>query len=84
VIRPYALNFIRAMMPFFNLVIYSQLPVDHSLKISKHISEVLNNPVKLLIEKFLFNNNAFNKKFLRVKGIPLYTVIYFKCCLHAD
>jgi len=43
-IRPYALEFIRALKSFFSIVIFSKLPLQHIIKITDHIEAILNQP----------------------------------------
>ena len=43
-IRPYALNFIRALQPFFELIVFSRIPVTHLIQIIDHIEKLLNKP----------------------------------------
>ena len=83
-IRPYALNFIRAMRPFFDIVVFSKIPITHLTDIIDHLEMVLNIPTLEIIRSFVDNRLEYNKKFLRLKSMPLYTKAYFNCILFSD
>jgi hypothetical protein len=44
-IRPYTLDFIRGVKLFYDIIIFSKLPIEHLMKIRDHIETVLNKPL---------------------------------------
>ena len=44
-IRPYTFNFLRAIKPFFEIIVYSKLPFNTLFQIAHHIETILNKPV---------------------------------------
>ena len=71
------------MKSYFDITIFSKLPLEHLIKIVDHIETVLNYPTIEMIRKFAKNELDFNKKFLRLKSMRVKTKSYFNCILHS-
>ena len=72
------------MKSYFDINIFSKLPLEHLIRIVDHIETVLNTPTLDMIRKFAENKLNYNKKFLRLKSMKVRPKSYFKCILHSD
>lgn len=54
-VRPYTYEFLRAIQPFFEIVVFSRLHHRELEFIIDHIESVLNKPIKDFLEKFSNN-----------------------------
>ena len=45
-IRPYTLEFLRAIFPYFEIIVYSRMRIKISLQIVDHLEMILNKTVK--------------------------------------
>ena len=52
-IRPYSYEFLRAIEPFFEIIIYSEMNHKTLLKICDHFEEILNDPVKEYLQGYM-------------------------------
>lgn len=52
-IRPYTYEFLRAIQPFFEVIIFSNMHYKLIEGICNHIEEVLNEPIKKFIQRKL-------------------------------
>ena len=82
--RPYTLDFLRAVYPTFDIAIFSQLPLYHITQIVHHIETVLNLPVLNFIRMIAHDRLARDKRYLHLKNMRLKPVTFFKCIMHKD
>jgi hypothetical protein len=80
-IRPFAIKFLRALKPFFDIIVYSRLDLNTLTQIVDHIETILNKPILDRIRKYAQNKININKKFMRIGSMPL-SQIYFNFILH--
>jgi len=60
-LRPYTYHILRAIQPFFEIVIFSKMHHKILEHIIDHIESVLNKPIKDFLEKF--RTNKINSSF---------------------
>ena len=73
-----------SLKPFFDIIIFSKLPKDHIVQIIDHIETVLNAKTLVEIRQFAEKKLSWDKKFLRLKSIPLQAKCYFNNVLQID
>lgn len=67
-VRPYTYEILRAIQPFFEIVVFSKLHHKVLEHIIDHIESVLNKPIKDFLEKF--TSNKQKSSFQRMKKLP--------------
>ena len=56
-VRPYTFEFLRAVEPFFQIIIYTKMNHKSIEQICNHMEEILNGPEKEYLQGFLDANN---------------------------
>lgn len=78
-VRPYTYEILRAIQPFFEIVVFSKLHHKILEHIIDHIESILNKPIREFLEKY---QKSMNKSsFQRMKKLPD-VKIYFQFIIH--
>ena len=66
-LRPYIIQFLRAIQPIFELIVYSKLPQKTLLSIVTNLEEILNRPIKEYLDGQDSKDNESEGSFQRIK-----------------
>ena len=78
-LRPYTCEFLRAIYPFFELLVFSKMHYKILEHIVDHIEDQLNKPITDMLKSYSQNKNQ--SSFLRMKKLPDLK-IYFQYIIH--
>ena len=78
-VRPYTYEILRAIQPFFEILVFTKMHHKILENIIDHIEAVLNKPIKEFLEKF--KSKSQKNQFQRMKKLPDIK-IYFQFIIH--